>query len=367
MILPFYRMGKENGQEKEWESGKSRGIMVGLDIFFDYMAVAGASLGILYFLEAALEPRRARGGLVAAIFYALLFLYLITAALEPLFPDSAIADWLFVLSLSSYTGLGPAGLLYAWILFDLEWRPGPWSRLLPTVPLLFALGVVLLTALDRMRAFEVPITWISFGINMVCFGLTGLLVWRLAPEEKNRALHRNASVLLGLITVVVLIDLFASYAAGVAAAAVLLLYGRVLKIVHPRMRENLEAEGVRRKYAQSKLEGLDQEAMRANLERLLEEDRLFAREGLTLAETAKLMDLSPHQMSELVNVSFQKSFKAFLNEYRVRDARRALLEDRERDVTAIAFDSGFNSLSSFYRAMKEVYGQSPGEIRAASE
>ena len=45
------------------------------------------------------------------------------------------------------------------------------------------------------------------------------------------------------------------------------------------------------------------------------------------------------------------------------DAARVLLASSDRDVTAVAFASGFGSLSSFYERFRTRYGMTPAAFR----
>ena len=51
---------------------------------------------------------------------------------------------------------------------------------------------------------------------------------------------------------------------------------------------------------------------------------------------------------------------------RLEECRAALLSERSRPVTDIAFGWGFNSLSGFYRAFDAAFGVSPSDLRAAA-
>jgi AraC-like DNA-binding protein len=78
----------------------------------------------------------------------------------------------------------------------------------------------------------------------------------------------------------------------------------------------------------------------------------------SLPAVAKTARLSQRRFSTLCkNVSGQ-SFVAYLNGMRMRRARR-LLETTELPVAAVAFQVGFEELSTFYRAFRKHFGCSP--------
>jgi AraC-like DNA-binding protein len=60
------------------------------------------------------------------------------------------------------------------------------------------------------------------------------------------------------------------------------------------------------------------------------------------------------------------SFAQYLLSRRLEECKVALLNPiRRRSVTDIAFAWGFNSLATFHRALRQAFGVTPGELRAA--
>jgi len=60
-----------------------------------------------------------------------------------------------------------------------------------------------------------------------------------------------------------------------------------------------------------------------------------------------------------------RNFAGFLNFYRIADAKAALADPSQADVSilTIALDAGFNSLGPFNRAFKAETGVTPSEFR----
>ena len=85
-------------------------------------------------------------------------------------------------------------------------------------------------------------------------------------------------------------------------------------------------------------------------------------EQYTLSDGAKMGNVSQRQFTNLCRKLSGKSFIQFLNTYRCRRAKE-LLENTELSVSAIAFEIGFEELSSFYRAFKRHQGGSPAKYR----
>lgn len=84
---------------------------------------------------------------------------------------------------------------------------------------------------------------------------------------------------------------------------------------------------------------------------------------LTLFKLATQLQLSPRQLSKLINQHGDLNFFDFVNQYRVEEVKRKIQADAHmrRTLLAIALDCGFNSKASFNRVFKKINGQTPKE------
>ena len=116
-------------------------------------------------------------------------------------------------------------------------------------------------------------------------------------------------------------------------------------------------------YAKSKLTGIDTKNKLEQLEQLMIEDKLFQNEDLKLGTLAEQLDLSAHQLSELINTNYDYSFPRYVREHRIREAKELLTNEPNSSVLSISMMTGFKSQSNFYTAFKEITGLSPGQFR----
>lgn len=68
-------------------------------------------------------------------------------------------------------------------------------------------------------------------------------------------------------------------------------------------------------------------------------------------------------ISQAINTEFLVSFNHYINKLRIDKACMLLKTDTKKSIESIAFDSGFNSLSTFNRAFKKFTGLLPSEYR----
>ncbi len=60
------------------------------------------------------------------------------------------------------------------------------------------------------------------------------------------------------------------------------------------------------------------------------------------------------------------SFSELMNQFRISEARQ-LLEDTDLPVTAISYDTGFRSITSFNRVFKDATGLAPSKYRSEKQ
>jgi AraC-like DNA-binding protein len=102
---------------------------------------------------------------------------------------------------------------------------------------------------------------------------------------------------------------------------------------------------------------------------LIEEEQVFKTEGLTIGALAERLGEHEYKVRQLINARLGfRNFGAFLNHYRVREARKVLSDPRQRHlgVAEVAYRFGYSSLGPFNRAFKEIVGQTPTEFRKAA-
>jgi putative ABC transport system permease protein len=86
---------------------------------------------------------------------------------------------------------------------------------------------------------------------------------------------------------------------------------------------------------------------------------------LSLNSLADKLELGPHELSRIINTVLKKSFNDFINEYRVADFVQKMQDPAYDHITllGIAFESGFNSKTTFNRTFKQMTGKSPAEYK----
>jgi AraC-like DNA-binding protein len=107
------------------------------------------------------------------------------------------------------------------------------------------------------------------------------------------------------------------------------------------------------------------EQLGKRIERLLETEELFVDANLNVTRLAEKLKSPPYLVSKAINAYFKKSFSELLMQYRIKKSERLLLsaESKTYTIEAIAYESGFNTLSAFYSAFKKAHKKTPAQFR----
>ena len=116
-------------------------------------------------------------------------------------------------------------------------------------------------------------------------------------------------------------------------------------------------------YSKSHLNGLDLENLGRQLKIIMDQEKLYCDEDLTLPRLSKVLSVTPHQLSQFLNQHYNKNFNSFVNAYRIEDAKKLLIEEPDRNTLSIALAVGFNSYSAFHAAFRKDTKLSPAGFR----
>jgi AraC-like DNA-binding protein len=140
------------------------------------------------------------------------------------------------------------------------------------------------------------------------------------------------------------------------------IFGQEVKIL---TRED-KKEG--EKYTRSGLKDKQAEEYLKKLISYVEEKKPYLDRDLSIQDLSDATDISRHHITQILNEKHKKNFFSFINEYRVREVI-ARFEDQKNNnytILAIAYDSGFNSKTTFNSIFKSQTGMTPSEFREKS-
>ncbi|MCK9205973.1 MAG: helix-turn-helix domain-containing protein [Salinivirgaceae bacterium] len=128
--------------------------------------------------------------------------------------------------------------------------------------------------------------------------------------------------------------------------------------------ENSHRENEEKKILQlNSLSANEIEQLKIKLYKILEFDKPFLDDSLSLTELASQIGISNKQLSELLNQHLKVNFYNLINDYRISEVKKRLenYNSNKETLLGIAFESGFQSKASFNRVFKLKTGLSPSK------
>lgn len=116
---------------------------------------------------------------------------------------------------------------------------------------------------------------------------------------------------------------------------------------------------------QTEVVSIDFGGLPGNISAYMEENRPYLDQKLTASQLAKDLDLSRHQLSEVLSGHFNTNFYDFINAYRVEEFKKLLQQENSSHLSllGIAYDSGFNSKTTFNTVFKSLAGMTPSQYK----
>lgn len=240
------------------------------------------------------------------------------------------------------------------------------------LPAVLTLPLLLAAAFFSGKAYEVAaraLSYLLYSFSVIVY----LLIIRqigglrkLSTESGSRKSLLKIMFLLAIAAILTIIPQLAC--AGFRdnySVPVLIVLFYLVTMRYPEFFILLREEAGRARYVKSKIGGLDVKKVMESVESAMSRDRLFLKSDLTLRELADLSGVTAHQLSEILNVCYKKNFHDFINRYRIEEAKRIFMSDRDMTAIGICYAAGFNSNSAFYRAFRKETGVSPARFRGS--
>lgn len=96
----------------------------------------------------------------------------------------------------------------------------------------------------------------------------------------------------------------------------------------------------------------------------MEHEKLYKDPELNLNHVAALLGIQPNILSQTINSVENKNFYDYINRQRIEEFKRIVVlpENQKFTILSLAFESGFNSKTSFNRNFKKYMDSSPREF-----
>ena len=106
-----------------------------------------------------------------------------------------------------------------------------------------------------------------------------------------------------------------------------------------------------------------------DLERLMQNEKLYRQNDLRLEVLAEKLNSSKHFISQIINQNFKMNFFEYINLKRIEEAKQLLRTTprEELNIIEVAYMVGFNNKGTFNSVFKKITGVTPSEFRRQSK
>ena len=143
------------------------------------------------------------------------------------------------------------------------------------------------------------------------------------------------------------------------------VFGR-LKLVAASSSKNIDLikKSEKSKYSKSGLTYNFSLELKEQLEHLLENQKIYRKNDLTLSELSDLLNTNRHNTSQVINEHFNLNFFELINLYRINEAKEIMLsidQKKRPNIIDIAYEVGFNNKVTFNKSFKKITQITPTE------
>ncbi|MCH3924820.1 MAG: helix-turn-helix transcriptional regulator [Bacteroidales bacterium] len=105
------------------------------------------------------------------------------------------------------------------------------------------------------------------------------------------------------------------------------------------------------------------------LQDAFEKDKVFLNKDITINDLSKQLNTNKNNLSKLINTYLNKTFPTLLNEYRINEAIKLLVDKKTCNykMEAISEMCGYNNRQVFHCAFKKETGITPNDFRKMSQ
>lgn len=220
--------------------------------------------------------------------------------------------------------------------------------------------------IDVWYNYIIPGIYATWGIYIVCsiYILKDIIV-KLFQKSTKYTIAEIWLLILLLANILIysayIIGYFYLYFIGTITFSIV-FYVLLIFILSKKNRDNIFKD-IPEKYQAKKIDKSEEEQLIIALKEAMKTHQFHKNTNVKLNDIAKVLHISSHKLSQLLNDNLGKNFALFINEYRIEEAKQLLQENNQFTLETIGFEAGFSSKSTFYATFKKLVGKTPSEFK----
>ena len=280
------------------------------------------------------------------------------------FIASLMLPWQRNLGIAGMLLVGPSLWNYGKVILKRE-RKIAWSTLLHYSPYL-AFNLFCWLIPNRPDTISLIIYYGVFVYLLLYCGLSAILLsnQKKHPQKGVLIWYRNLIIgvsTIGLFYIGNISGLIPFYIGGAICYTFLIYMFSFLLL----KKHSFQLE----KYTGQSLDTNTTQKLMTAVEALFEQESVYLNPKVSLSGVANAVGTTPKLLSRVINESSGKNFSEYVNSYRIEKAKYLLVapETKHEKIASIAYDSGFNNVTTFNLAFKGITQMTPSQYREQGE
>ena len=328
----------------------------------------GVSQALYLSLHTLLERKKVVKNILLGLFFAAVTLR-ITKSLLWIYFDST-PEWFINLGFLAHSAIGPLSILYIYhFIFNRKWSNWNFFHFAPSILLLF---FIFETTLDNFWYLG---GYAALLYHQMAYSLAGMMILVIAARngaEKINILSKKEWIWIvcffgsmAFLQIAYFLNYIVGmtpYLMGPVIYGILVYFLGLFVVKNPQIiNGRLQSE----KYKNIKLSQMDLRHYAHQVTSLLMETKPYLDNSFTIKKLADHLHLPVYLVSYVINQEFSSNFSDLLNSYRIKEATALFKKPgyHHLKISSIAYQCGFNSLSSFNIAFKKFTGMTPSTYR----
>lgn len=327
----------------------------------------GAGQAIYLAFQAHIERHKNNRNILLSLF----FLFISIRILKSLIwvNWSLTPDWLINIGFIAHSATGPLLLLYSYqFIYDKKIS----KMFVHFIPTFLLLGLITSANLENF--------WYVGGYSVLLYhqliyAISGLFFAGYGcayPNCSSSLLSRKDWIWIWILTFSTLLlqlAYFSNYILGftpyILAPIVYGIFVYCLSFFALRNPEVFRPFKDAGKYSNINLSNQEIVTYRGRIIEFMKINKPYLNSDFTIKDLANGINLPSYLVSHIINSEFSQNFPDYINCFRINHAKQLLAMDANQylKISSIAYDSGFNSLSSFNLSFKKYCGMTPSQYR----
>ncbi len=324
-----------------------------------WSVINGIFLGIYLFFNKHVKKNESNK-ILGAIFFLISFKIAYPIIFGPDYPDSPFHYWYYRWIVFCYMFIG--SLLHIYVkslLTDIFYFKK--IHLLYLIPICFVFFVPYKVKDYNLRFIIIQL-WVLVFILLSVYELVKSKFIR-KKEQKKYIYPWLTGLIAGIFIIwsTVLIEYFIELLAFFS----FLVIGMVYILIEKKSIIRSDYMQSKNKSSQIKLAQNEETKIINKLNNIMEGEKLYLDSELSLPVLSDKIEVPLYLLSKVINQSLKKNFSEFVNSYRINEAKKKLIDNKfsHLSIAGIAYDCGFNSLSTFNTFFKKHTNTTPSKFK----